>query len=262
MSVIDDSLSKEERLFDIEEMLENIRQAEQICPGVYRFSVRCEGERFGKEYYAVAKNAPAISLEAKSYGCQLLNYPDLLLYPINDINGNWMILEYEINKYRVKNQIPLPEGETLRSTAIFAMECHPEYFGMLPPPIITSRGYTVRYKIMGNGIYWIETDQCEEVLAVAFPIWDGELSEAAEKLSEQTEFDKTQGYLFFSVQSCPVPIYELLQTRPEWSASGMVNKAALMNAIWTNHPEYALAYNKLEQAGLRAYPKIEENVVE
>ena len=237
-------------LSDCQDELGIIKLATLQCPGIYYIRTDyTQKHPLGLEFYIVTDEAP-ISAEARTYGKRLSAHPELLLYLIDDDNGNWMILEYEINKYRVKNQLPLPEGETLRSIAIFAMESHPEYFGMFPPPTLTSRGYTVRYKVMGNGIYWIETDQCEEVLAVAYPVWIVELSEVAERLSEQTKFDKTLGYLFFSVQSCPVPIYELLRTRPEWISSGMINKSALMNAIWSNRPEYALVYNKLEQAGL------------
>ncbi len=35
--------------------------------------------------------------------------------------------------------------------------------------------------------------------------------------------------------------------RPEWAE--MIDKAALMNAIWRYHPEYAAAYNEHEKAG-------------
>lgn len=243
-------------LNDCQSELGVIKSAVLQCPGIYYICTDQVSEcPVDPEFYVVTDEAP-ISMEARTYGKRFFTHSDLLLYPLNDTNRNWMVLEYEINKYRTKNHLPLPEGETLHSTAIFAMECHPEYFGMLPPPWMTSRGYTVRYRVIGNGIYWIETDRCEEVLAVAFPIWDGELSEAAIKVSERAPSDQGQnieaslGYLFFSAYSSSIPIFEMLQTRPEWVTSGMVNKAALMNAIWNDHPAYALAYNEFEQAGL------------
>lgn len=235
-------------LRQLEAELGEIVESEMICPGVCYISVG------GTEYYAVMENAQAISQRAKLYGRQVL--PELRLYPMDKPQSGWMVVRYEVCKYLIKNGLPLPDGDTLHSIATFGMECHPEYFGTFPVPALTPQGCTLRYHRMGNGIYWIETEQCTEVLAVCFPVWDGELSEAAQKTAMQLDYDKqhgienTMGYLFFSEEACCIPVFELLKTRREWEDSGLIDKAALMNAIWENAPAYALAYNGMEQAGM------------
>lgn len=83
-------------------------------------------------------------------------------------NGH-RIVRYELYKYRLQHGLPLPEQSALRDTAVYGMELHPEYFGPYPVPLHTPRGNTVRHKRLLNGVYWIETDQCRELLAVCYP---------------------------------------------------------------------------------------------
>ena len=239
-------------LRQLEAEIGKIMELEQICPGIYYLSAG------GTEYYAVMQNAPAISQRAWLYGQQVS--PELRLYPMDKPQSGWMVVRYEVCKYLIKNGLPLPDEDTLHSIATFGMECHPEYFGTFPVPALTPYGRTLRYRRMGNGIYWIETEQCTEVLAVCFPVWDGELSEATQKIAMQLDYDKqygienTLGYLFFSEDMSCVPIFELLKIRREWEVSGLIDNAALMNAIWENAPAYALAYNGMEQAGMNDIP--------
>ena len=132
------------------------------------------------------------------------------------------IIEYEIFKYRVLHHLPLPEGETLHGCAVYAAELHPEYFGMLPVPALTPWGYTTRHRALANGIYWIETDQCEEVLAVSQPVWQTDLSDSVLRHARQTDYDRehgivrTLGYQFFTKKVSCVAIFELLQYHPKW----------------------------------------------
>ena len=46
-----------------------------------------------------------------------------------------------------------------------------------------------------------------------------------------------------------LPIFELLASYPIWTKSGLIDKPALMNAIWQDFPEYAVIANGLEQSG-------------
>ena len=57
---------------------------------------------------------------------------------------------------------------------------------------------------------------------------------------------QSRGYIFFPAQLSSIPLYELLQTRPEWEGS-VIDKPALMNAIWAELPEYAVLMNRQEQ---------------
>lgn len=103
-----------------------------------------------------------------------------------------------------------------------------------------------------NGVYWLETDRCEEMLAVCYPIWQADISILEQNLGEQLEYDRMRGinnmlgYLFFPKQSCPIPLYELSLLHPEVSESSVVNMAALQNAICEFYPEYTTIHNDME----------------
>jgi len=225
-----------------------IQESEELCPGVYLLTARNEDELLPRDYYAVMENS-IIPLGAKVYGQKL---SDLWLFPMTDGSEEYKIINYEIAKYRVQNNLPLEEP--LRATAFFAAQSFPEYFGVFPVPLNTPRGCTLRHWTMDNGIYWLETDQCEEVLAVSYPVWSAELSDFTASLGEQTEYDKahdieeTLGYIFFPAKVSCIPLRELIRTRPEWAGT-VIDKPALMNAIWAAAPEYAALMNWQEQSG-------------
>jgi len=235
-------------LSDLEDILGPIQAQDELCPGVYLLSAQSDEEIFISDYFVVRENS-IITQTAKSYGRKVSG---LWLYSLaDDTSGQW-IIKYEVARYRLKNHLPL--DEPFRATALFAAQSHPDYFGTFPVPIYTPRGCTVRYWVLDNGVYWIETDQCEKVLAVCYPIWSTELSDLAERLGEKTEYDNahdieiTLGYIFFPGKMSCIPLYELMRTRSEWDKT-LIDKPALMNAIWRILPEYALLMNQQEQAG-------------
>lgn len=243
-----------ERLpFQLEDELGEIVLAEQPYPGVYYIAAqKNEAEIVASEYYVVMKDSPVISQTVKNYGQVVDGCSELLLYSMSEDKSGWRLVHYEGLKYLTQSHLPLPEQTSLHTTAVYNMEYHPEYFGLYPAPTITPAGYTLRYKQLDNGIYWLETDQCERMLSVCYPIWSSELSGAAQSLGQQTEHDQahgisnTLGCLFFSERDSCVPLFELLQLR---GCLETVDKAALMNAVWQTFPEYAAAYNLGEQSG-------------
>lgn len=89
-----------------------------------------------------------------------------------------------------------------------------------------------------------------EVLAVCFPIWDGELSEGLAAVGQKQEMEGDMGYLYFLKDAACVAVWELLCTRRELVTTGLICKPELMNAIWTYQPGYALGYNTQEQVRL------------
>lgn len=159
-------------------------------------------------------------------------------------------MHYEILKYETTHGLPLPEGESLRDAALYGMELCPDYFGTYPVPPQTPWGFTLRHRPLDNGIYWMETDQCAEVLAVSYPIWTVELSEGVQTIARRLDHEGELGYLYFSKQAACVAIWELLRTRSELTTLGLIRKAELMNAIWEYYPEFAMGLNGQEQAGL------------
>ncbi len=228
--------------------------AEQICPGVYYFVVQPNERVSAEEYYLLLDDAP-LSKDAFRYGVPLQTGQGLVV-SISRENAGGKVIDYEIKRYEIAHNILLAEGETLHECAIYGAELNPEYFGELPVPFLTPWGYTTRHRSLANGIYWLETDQGAETLAVSFPIWEADLSKTALRYARQCIFDKAQGikktlgYQFFPKNAICVAVFELLQTRSEWLNENKVNLPALMNAIWGNCPEYALRYNANEQRGV------------
>ena len=119
-----------------------------------------------------------------------------------------------------------------------------------PVPFLTPWGRTLRHRPLDNGVYWIETERCVEVLALCYPVWDGELSEGMSELGRTLEIEGEMGYLYFIKDASCVALWELLRTRSELIDAGLIRKPELMNAIWRHQPGYALGYNAQEQAGL------------
>lgn len=241
-------------LRDCREELGLIKSAVFKCPGIYLLHMFATEERYtGLDVYVVTKEAP-IPAEARDYGQSLPSHPELLLYPDEGEDFAYKIIEYEITKFYVKNNIPIKASENLHSRSLFGMEVCPGYFGTYPAPAITPWGYTTRYKTLIPGVFWIETDQCQTALAMSQAMRD-DISEEVLSLSVLTPFDrehgidKTMGYYFFQEKNMCLVIFELMlfNCNCKWD---QIDKAALMNAIWSKFPEYAVAYNRREQEGL------------
>jgi len=162
------------------------------CPGVHYIGVEPdekEASSDADEYYLVEKSTPMISNEVKAYGNAVPGCPDYLLYPYLEYGSGYLLVGYEVCKYRIQNHIPLPPNETLHEIAVYAAEEHPEYFGRYPVPSVTPWGCTLRHKAIDNGAYWIETDQYKEILAVNYTMRD-DFSSFSKLLSRQI------GYFF------------------------------------------------------------------
>ncbi len=234
--------------------LGEIRKIEQEGPGIYYVCVKLNLER-GNEYYVVARSSPIISAEAKEYGIPLPEYPDLLTYALDTWDKTCTAVRYELYWYRLRKGIPLEEYDSLHSVAAYGREDMPEYFGAYPVPQHTPREYTLRHRQILNGIYWLETDQGERLLAVCYPIGDAELSPALKRWVELTEYDrshgihKTLGYYFFRERDACVVLFELWRGLESLQTSRLLSPLPLMNAIWKHHPLYAVQYNLEEGSG-------------
>ena len=105
-------------------------------------------------------------------------------------------------------------------------------------------------------MFFIETDRCEAMLSVCYPIWHSDLSEFTVALGEFTDSDRAMGIdpalapIFFPEETACLVVYEILPMHPELVKSGTVDPLALQNAIWRQYPEYATQHNIVEQAGL------------
>lgn len=237
--------------FDLTAELGEVKGAELLSPGVY-FLAGKKGAHY-PEMYVVTADAPAISEKARSYGQELPGHPDLRVYELDQPGSGRYIIDFELRRYRMKCHLPEVEGEdSLYTAALYGAEEHPDYFGTFPVPSLTPRGYTVRHKTILNGVYWLETDRCEEMLAVCYPIWQADITIPEQSQGEQLEYDRvrgidnTMGCLFFPKQGSAIPLYQLSHLHPEIKEGGTVDMAALSNAIYEFYPEYTAMHNEEE----------------
>ena len=243
------NISPNDLPFNLMAELGSVQHAEIISPGVYFLIVEKDSER--AEVYVVTEDAPAISEEARNYGQDISDCPGLRVYPLHEKGSGKHIIDFEVCRYQVKCHLPV-EGSTdsLLSRALYGMEEYPDYFGTFPVPFHTPRGSTVRHKALSNGVYWLETDRCEEMLSVCYPIWQSDLTIPEQRYGEQLEYDQirqidsTLGNLFFSKDNSYIPLFELSLANPEIRTNGVINMAALFNAICASYPEYTSAHNK------------------
>ena len=247
---------KQEFPYSVEDDLGDVVMSELQCPVVYYIAVEEAGTGFAAEFYIIEKSTAAITDKIKAYGKPLPNHSDLLSIAIDEYGSGSTPVKYEVARYRVQNGMSPIDDDTLLAIAVYGAEDYPDYFGGYTAPQITPRGITTRYKLLANGVFVIETDRCEKMLAVCYPVWHSNFSHYVIFRAEQTEYDKkhgidnTLGYLFFPCDAMCLAIFELLKEKPEIVTSGAVDAAALHNAVWTNYPEYAVEYNKAEQTGM------------
>ena len=231
-----------------------VTQAELVMPGVYDAILENPETGVGMEAYIALKNAPGLSSAAKKFGEAAPGYPELLVYSECKTGNTRYIVSYEQFRYRIMHNLPLPENDNIRSIAAVGAEIYPGYFGGYPVPFLTPWGCTTRNKVIANGLYWLETEQCQRGLAIAYPKYD-DLSDGARGLAERFDDgsahtnNQMPGYLFFRDADSCVPLFELVFTS-DGPDIYCIDRAALMNAIYRFHPEYAAQYNVAEQAGM------------
>ena len=247
-------ISPDDLPFDLTAELGEVVTVELKSPGVYYIATKKAGDiPECPEVYVVTADAPAISEKAWTYGQEFPGHPDLRVYDMLQPKSGRYIIDFEMRRYQIKCHLPEIEDEdSLYTAALYGAEEHPDYFGAFPVPSFTPRGFTVRHKTILNGVYWLETDRCEEMLAVCYPIWKSDISIPEQNQGEQLEYDRmygidnTLGYLFFSKQNSVIPLHELSLFYPEIKESSVVDMDALLNEICEFYPEYVTIHNEEE----------------
>ncbi len=224
-----------------------IRDTEEECPGVWYVSTYGGGEQSGTEFYIAEKATDAILAEAKAYGTAIPGRPEYLLYPMDAERQVRKIIQYEVQRHRMKESASEEDRESLRETALDGMEECPKYFGAFPPPEATPYGHLVRYKVLMNGVFWLQTDCLKTALAVAYPVWDDVFSPYVMGRA-QGDADGF-GCLFFPEETICLAVFELRRTYRAMRECPQINAAALMNAVYRNFPDYVLKFNLMEQSG-------------
>ena len=234
--------------YDLTDDFEEIVSAEEYAPGVFYLIARRLETAIATEYYVLREDNPIISEEAKRYGERLEFNDDVLCYTLLNSKDGKQIVEYELQRYRMRNGLaPLENVDTI-DLATFAMENHPEYFGAYPAPYSTPRGRMLRYKTLMNGVFVLETERFERLIAVAFPIWDCELSVDAQMIAETLPYE-AEGYRFYDEKAGSQVLFELMLDHRELATSPYIDAAALMNALWSYNPTFAAAHNYHEVKG-------------
>ena len=242
-------LTLDEIVAAVEASYGEVFDSEEQCPGVYYFACREDEYEPPKEIIVVEGDCPHISEVVKAYGECLDD--KLLIYDYNDLYGGKQLVEYEVLRYRALNGLPSPDGDTMLSVATCAADAYQDYFGAIPAPVVTPRGYMTRYLTLANGIYAIETDAGARLIAVAGIIWSLELSEDTIALGEKTgDLPEELAYLFFGERDGCLTLFELHHGYPALGWCKKLDWLALMNAIWQYHPDYAISHNLREQQGL------------
>lgn len=242
--------------FCLEDDFSEICHCEAYCPGVYYVVGQRLGEEMPAEYYIVHQKQAPLSDAAKAYGEVSDSDPNLLIYRMDDPASGRTVVTYEVQKYLAGQHLPLLENEDVLMTAIYGMEHHPEYFGDYPVPPMTPRGAVTRHKRLACGVFALETESFERMIAVCHPVWSCDLSDYTVQQAEMLDsdlrqgIDSTLGYLFFPESAGCLTLFELWRFYDEIMASGLIDRAAMMNAIYLNHPQYAVQHNRLEQDGL------------
>lgn len=249
-------LDLQEIISAVEETYGEVFESEEQCPGVYYLACRPEDTMIPNELIVVERDCPHISAAAKAYGQPLDGNSDLIIYDFDDVRGVQDVVLYEAYRYLVRHKLPLPDGSTLLSSAAYYADYHPEYFGMIPAPVVTPQGFMTRYLTLANGIFALETDTGARLIAIAGIFWSLELQDTTKVLGMKVgdlSGDRVPvevQYMFFTEEDGCLALFELLPAHRALATSARLDKLALMNAIWSYHPEYALAHNLREQRGL------------
>ena len=188
-------------------------------------------------------------------------HDDLIVYDYNAEHGGREVVLYEAYRYLAQHKLPIPDGSTLLSSATYYADDYPEYFGLIPAPVVTPRGFMTRYLTLANGIFALETDTGERLIAIAGIFWSLELQDNTKLLGMKVanlSGDKVLvevQYLFFTEEDGCLALFELLPAHRALTTSARLDKLALMNAIWRYHPDYAMGHNLREQRGLNGYAR-------
>ena len=221
-------------------------------PGICYLAVQEEGSLICRELYAVMPDAiPAvISRETLSYGAKS---GPIYTFEKGPARSGYELVEYELQRYRVRKNLPTQDDhESIYCKAVYTAELYPEYFGGLLPPRSTPFGLTMRIKKAGEGVFFLETAQCIWLLALAYPVWDGDLSSYAKNLAERYESCEAKEapeaeYYFYRLERCLPALYELLALEEYQGLLQFITGKDILEALlYQNFSKYVLSHNMMQ----------------
>lgn len=121
-----------------------IRSVEKLCPGIFRIlTVPIPLDQFiCSDLFVIMADSPAIPLTAKAYGIPLESSPEVLVVYCNAdyFDKSRWVMTYEIDKYLVDHNFPLPDGESLLEVRVRGDGGLPGVFWRVPDPDRNSVG--------------------------------------------------------------------------------------------------------------------------
>ena len=134
-------MEKERLELALEEDIGKVTMIQEITPSICYVATIADDAAAPTEYYIAEKECPELSQEAKGYGKHLTHNPEYLRFAADTPEDGRMVIEYEVNRYLKKHDLPAMEGDRLLTIADYGREHEPEYFGDYPAPLATSRGF-------------------------------------------------------------------------------------------------------------------------
>lgn len=241
--------------FDFDETLwGEIQQITEVEKGVFEIAAKHRHDIVCRELYVVVADAvpEIISEETISYGTAI---KDATVF-LHEKDGNgWELVDYELSRFRAKLRPSEESREELFSAMAYTAEKYPAYFGGMIPPRSTPWGLTLRVKKAAEGVYFLETDAVEWVLAVANIIWTVDLSDSVQKLGSSCDMDRRINrqeaeYLYFRKENWGPVVYELLDySEYRGLLQYISSKEALETLLYLQHPKYTLLHNQTQTTG-------------
>ena len=225
--------------------------AEQVCPGVFNINIRDDDTFAPRSFYVVTAEAVPriISLEAARYG-ELCD--DRLFFEEGVSRSGWELVDYEVSRYKLRQGIPLEDDNIYSLSQIYG-ERYPEYFGgLVKPNHVPFGGRVLRTKKAAEGLYFVETEKFEWLLAVHHVIWqDDDLSGYAKSLGIIDGQESDAPYMFFTLKNSTPAVYELLALHRyrKGLLKYIQSEDALAAALYRHHADYVVSNNLLELSG-------------
>lgn len=203
----------------------NINTCIEIALNIYYiYAEHGEGIAISKEKAEAALSEKGVKAGIEEDGFLYYGKDDTMDIPL-----------YEILKKRLETSHRLEE-QIIKQMKELEQHGHislPDYFGECPPPAVEGTVDQVR-----NGIYFVEYDNTTQ-FAVEKTVAENFLSPLAFDYGEEKD-----GYLYYSLDKCAIPLYELKSIFRECQEC-ITSEVNLISTLCERYPYYRDAFNAL-----------------
>ena len=217
----------------------NINTAVEIALNVYYiFAENGEGIMIPKDKAkdAISEKAAAAGTEDNGYLCY--GRDENMDIPMYEVLQRRAAACEKIKARAIEQMREIQRDGSLRLT---------DYFGECEPPVKTPEGEAGNLQKVRNGIYFAETDGTT-YFAVQEAVADNFMSPMAYEFGR-----KADGYLYYDLTTCAVPLNELRQIYDEVD-NLIVSEDSLHATLGTNFSAYVTVYNDIVQEEAKIPP--------